>query len=55
MLLSCVEIYRRKKIKEKYPEVFDESKTEKQMCEELGFYQIYDSGTYKFKKKNPYL
>lgn len=45
----------KKKIKEKYPEVFDESKTEKQMCEELGFYQIYDSGTYKFKKKNPYL
>lgn len=45
----------KKKIKEKYPEVFDESKTEKQMCEELGFYQIYDSGTYKFKKNNPYL
>ena len=39
----------KKKIKEKYPEIFDDNKTEKEMTEELGLSRIWNCGNMVFE------
>jgi hypothetical protein len=40
--------YRKNKIKKKFPDIYDENKTEKEMMREAGYYRIWDCGLTKY-------
>lgn len=45
------ERFRKERIKEKFPDIYSDDKTEHQMTLELGLMRIYDSGKIKWKKE----